>query len=301
MPKYSHMLAKLIKEPFDEKGWLFEIKWDGYRAFGIKTKRGCDLLSRSKKSFRNIYPTIIEALQKIPGTFILDGEIVILDRFGRSHFQKLQNYQKTGKGTPYFYVFDLLVINDKDVRKLPLTERKKRVKSLLKGSKTIRYSPHVLERGKALFKKAEKKGLEGIIAKKADSPYLAGRSSKWLKIKTTGRQEVVIGGFTQPKGSRKALGALLIGVYKGGKLHYAGKVGGGFTHERLKEVRKKLQPLIQEKCPFMSVPKVAKATWVRPKLVSEVEFTEWTSDGKLRHPIFKGLRGDKPAKKVVRE
>lgn len=295
------MLATLVKEPFDEKGWIFEVKFDGYRAFGIKTKKGVKLLSRGKKSYNQRYPTLVKELAKIKGTFVIDGEIVILDKKGRSHFQMLQNYLKTGEGKPYFYVFDLLEINGKDVRKLPLLERKKLLKPLLKGARSIRYSKHIKAKGKTFFKLAEKKGLEGIIAKKGDSTYQHKRTRLWQKIKTSCGQEVVIGGFTKPKGARKEFGALLIGVYKNGKLQYAGKVGGGFNQNLLKEVHAKMKRLIRTSCPFEKTPKIASATWISPRLVCEVEFTEWTNDGKLRHPIFKGLRTDKSPKKVVRE
>lgn len=167
--------------------------------------------------------------------------------------------------------------------------------------KFVRYSRHILTHGKAFFKMAEKKGLEGIIAKKGDSPYRFARTKNWLKIKVKNRQEVVIGGFTEPRGAREKFGALLTGVYERGKLLYAGRVGGGFNRELLKEVFGDLKKQIQTECPFESAPKNTTATWVKPKLICEVEFTEWTQDGKMRHPIFKGMRYDKSPKKVVRE
>lgn len=295
------MLATLVDEPFDEKGWIFEIKWDGYRALGCKNG-SVQLISRGKKSFNARFPTLIQELSQVRGSFVIDGEIVILDKEGKSNFQRLQNYYKTKVGTPYFYVFDLLMVNGKDVREAPLIERKRLLKKLVSGSKHIRYSTHIETKGRAFFKAAEKKGLEGIIAKKGDSAYQSRRSRDWLKIKTKNRQEVVIGGFTEPKGSRKKFGALLIGVYSRGKLHYIGHVGGGFNQRLLRDIYNDLRKEISPHCPFSEEPHPnTPVTWVKPKRVCEVEFTEWTNDEKLRHPIFKGMRYDKSAKKVVRE
>lgn len=295
------MLCTLVDEPFDEKGWIFEIKWDGYRAFA-KKNGSLQLISRGKKSFNKRFPTLVAELEKLKASFILDGEIVVFDKTGKSNFQMLQNFYKKQVGTPYFYAFDILSLNGKDLRALPLLARKKILKKAISGLKHVRYSRHILTRGKAFFRAAEKKGLEGIIAKKADSTYQYARTRNWLKIKAKNRQEVVIGGFTEPKGSRKRFGALLIGVYRRGKLEYAGHVGGGFNEQLLNDVYGDLKKAVSSKCPFATIPKPnTPVTWVKPKLVCEVEFTEWTADGKLRHPIFKGMRYDKPAKMVVRE
>jgi bifunctional non-homologous end joining protein LigD len=301
MKHLSPMLATLVGEPFDEKGWIFEIKWDGYRALASKNG-SIQLVSRGKKSFNARFPTLVQELGKLRGSFIIDGEIVILDKEGKSNFQMLQNYYKTKVGTPYFYVFDILMLNGKDLRDAPLLERKKLLKKVVSGAKHIRFSKHVEAKGKALFKAAEKSGLEGIIAKKGDSTYQSKRSRDWLKIKTKNRQEVVIGGFTEPKGSRKRFGALMIGVYRRGKLEYAGHVGGGFNVKLLDQIYDDLKKVVSKDCPFSEEPHPnTPVTWVKPKLVCEVEFTEWTNEGKLRHPIFKGMRYDKAAKKVVRE
>lgn len=294
------MLCTLVDEPFDAKGWIFETKWDGYRALA-KKGTSLKLISRGGKSYNRRFPTLVKELGKIKGSFVIDGEIVLFDKKGRSNFQMLQNYYKEQVGTPYFYVFDILRHEGKDLRHLPLLERKKILKLLLKRVPHIRYSKHIFTHGKAFFKKAEKRKLEGIIAKKADSRYLGKRTRNWLKIKTKNRQEVVIGGFTEPKGAREKFGALLIGVYKRGKLAYAGRVGGGFDRKLLEDVYGDLRKSVSDKCPFEKEPKSKDVTWVKPRWVCEVEFTEWTSDGKLRHPIFKGMRYDKPAKKVVRE
>ncbi len=297
------MLATLVDKPFDGKEWLFEIKWDGYRALAHKDKQ-VRLISRGQKSFNEQFPTIAEEVKKIPGHFILDGEIVILDKKGKSHFQMLQNYSKRKEGTPFYYVFDILSYNDKDLTSLPLIERKKILHQLLKKSRLshIKFSDHIEEKGKAFFQAAKKKNLEGIIAKKKASRYQFHRSRDWLKIKTTLRQEVVIGGFTQPQGSRHRFGALLIGVYKKGQLIYSGHVGTGFDRKTLEDVYLQLKKIISEKCPFEAEPHPnTPVSWVKPRLVCEVSFTEWTADGKMRHPTFKGMRIDKKAKNVVRE
>ncbi len=297
------MLASLADQPFDSKDWIFEIKWDGYRAIAHKTKQ-VQLLSRNEKSFNSRFPQIVRDLEKLPGRFILDGEIVILDKQGRSHFQLLQNYPKEKTGTPYYYLFDILSFEGKDLTGLPLVDRRRILEKLLQSTRTeyLRLSESIEEKGKVFFRKAKKKGLEGIIAKKKSSCYHFGRSASWLKIKAYLRQEVVIGGFTEPKGSRKKFGALLVGVYEKGKLVYAGHVGGGFDEKRLADVYAQLQKKIVSKCPFQNELETnTAATWVKPQLVCEVSFAEWTRDGILRQPIFKGLRIDKSAKEVIRE
>lgn len=301
MKKIALMLATLIDEPFDQKGWIFETKWDGYRILGCKN-RAVELISRGGKSYSAKFPTIVDGLKKLKGSFIIDGEVVILDKKGRSNFQLLQNYYKRKIGTPYYCVFDLLELDGENLRKLPLIERKARLKKLVRGSKFIRYTDHIEAKGKSFFKKAVKKGLEGIVAKREDSLYQSGRGRDWLKIKTKMRQEVVIGGFTEPKGGRKWFGSLLVGVYKNGKLVYIGHVGGGFNRQLLNDVYKELQKVRTTRCPFSTEPYAnGLVTWVKPVLVCEVAFSEWTDDEKLRQPIFQGMRYDKPAKQVVRE
>lgn len=296
-------LATLIKEPFDSKDWIFEVKFDGYRALAHKNGK-IKLLSRNGQSFNDRFPQIVKELEQLSAKCILDGEIVILDSKGRSHFQLLQNYQRNKIGTPYYYLFDILSYNNQDLRQLPLTERREILQKLLKKHKFthLRYSASIETKGIAFFKKATKKGLEGIIAKRKLSLYPSRRTKDWLKIKAQKGQEVVIGGFTAPKGSRKRFGALLIGVYKKGKLQYAGRVGGGFNGQLLEEVYSQMKKLITPKPPFENPPKTNDSTtWIKPKLVCEVSFTEWTTAGSLRHPIFKGMRTDKSAKKVVKE
>lgn len=297
----SPMLAKLHDAPFDDEGWLFEIKWDGYRAIAVKNDT-IELISRKNISFNEAYPSIVTALARLPGQFILDGEIVILDKQGRSRFQLLQNYQRRSE-LPYYFVFDILYYNGKNLTSHPLLQRKQILKKLLaKAPPRIRFGDHILAKGKAFFRVALKQGLEGIIAKKIDSPYQFHRSHDWLKIKAKMGQEVVIGGFTAPKGGRKYFGALLVGVYQKNKLIYAGHIGGGFNEELLEEVYQKLQKITSDSCPFAQKPRPnSPATWVKPKLVCEVAFAEWTDEGIMRQPIFKGLRTDKAPKEIVRE
>ncbi len=297
------MLTTLIPEPFDDPEWIFEIKWDGYRALADKRGRDVHLISRNNKDFHQ-FPTVVEELKKIPGRWTFDGEVVILDKKGKSDFQLLQNYQRRKAGAPLYYVFDILSYQGKDLTHLPLMERRKILEQLIKKSRLsyVKFSDHIEGKGKAFFQLARKKGLEGIMAKKKDSLYRSSRTRDWLKIKTGMRQEVVIGGFTEPRGGRPYLGSLLVGVYEKGKLIYAGHVGGGFDHDALKEVYQKLKKIETSTCPFAEEPHPnTPVTWVKPKLVCEVAFAEWTSDGMMRQPVFKGLRVDKSPKEVVRE
>jgi bifunctional non-homologous end joining protein LigD len=302
--KIRPMLAYLVDEPFDGEEWLFETKWDGYRAIAEVDDEKVKLYSRNYLSFNTRFKSLLAPLAQLGVQAIFDGEIVILDKKGRSSFQNLQNYQKTGKGELLYYIFDFLYFEGHDLRELPLTERKKLLRKLLSTStrSPLRYSNHILAKGKKAFKDVEEKGEEGIMAKKINSSYVSRRSHDWLKIKTHVRQEVIICGFTEPKGSRDAFGVLIVGVYKGRQLQFAGHVGGGFNRKTLAETRQKLIPLITTKCPFKTIPKThTTATWVKPKLVCEVSFREWTTDNRLRQPIFQGLRIDKKSQEVQKE
>jgi bifunctional non-homologous end joining protein LigD len=297
------MLATLADKPFNKEGWVFEVKWDGYRAIAYKNKH-VDLISRGQKFYNARFPEIVKALSHLPGRFIVDGEIVLLGKKGRSQFQLLQNYQRHKEGTPYYYVFDILSFEGRDLTSLPLIDRKKILKKLLSGSKRtlLKFSDHVDKNGVSFFRKAVKRGWEGIIAKKSDSTYRFRRTKDWIKIKTGKRQEVVIGGFTEPKGGRSHFGSLLVGVYEKDQLIYTGHVGGGFDSALLEEVYQQLQKIITSKCPFFKEPHAnTPATWVRPKLVCEVAFAEWTQGGIMRQPIFKGMRIDKSPKEVIRD
>jgi bifunctional non-homologous end joining protein LigD len=297
------MLATLVQEPFDSAEWIFEKKFDGYRCLAHKNKT-VQLLSRNNISFNSHFPELVKEVQSLPGPFVIDGEIVILDKNGDANFQLLQNYKTEKTGTPYYYIFDILSYKERDLTQLPLTQRREVLQALLKKkpSKHLCFSKAIDAKGEKLYKKAQKEGWEGIIAKRKESPYQPSRSRDWLKIKTHLRQEFVIGGYTAPRGSREKFGSLLVGVYQKGKLLFAGHVGGGFNRANLGVIYKKLQKHITSVCPFSVKPKPnAPVVWVKPKLVCEVTFAEWTQSGCLRQPIFQGLRSDKPADQVVRE
>ncbi len=296
------MLASLTDQPFDNSDWVFEIKWDGYRAIA-ETGKGVKLYSRNLQPFNEKFAPVVAALQDFKHEVVLDGEVVAVDPEGRSRFQLLQNYQTTGQGTLVYYVFDILHLDGHDLTGLPLLRRKEILTQILPPSGVIKLSQHIEQKGTAFFAAAAEQNLEGIMAKAANSTYRMGsRSKQWLKIKTHQRQEAVIGGFTEPRGSRKSLGALVLGVYDGDDLIYIGHTGGGFDDKGLKEMHQKLQPLIRETSPFSTTFKTnAPVSWVEPKLVCEVSFAEWTGDGHMRQPILVGLREDKDSKSVVRE
>ncbi len=289
------MLAKESDNAFDDKDWIFEIKWDGYRAISEINDGNVLLYSRNGNSFANDYPLVVRELKKIKHNAVLDGEIVILNEDGKSDFQKLQHYEDNTQYPICYYVFDLLSLNGNSTYELSLIERKELLKKLLSKNVVIKYSDHIIGEGKEFFEAAKQNDLEGIMAKKADSCYQAGaRTGNWLKIKYHKSQEVIIAGFTQPTGSRKYFGALVLAIQDGDRLKYVGHTGSGFTDAYLKELYEKLKPLIIKKSPFDTIVKTnAKVTWVKPTLIAEIKFTEWTTDDKMRHPIFLRLRDDK--------
>jgi bifunctional non-homologous end joining protein LigD len=298
------MLTTLVDEPFDHEDWLFEIKWDGYRALGSAINGSADLHSRNDISFAERYTPVIHALEQLEVDAVIDGEIVSLNEKGLPDFQNLQAWQKFQQGQLVYYVFDILWADGYDVTQLPLLERKKILHQVLPADNdTLRYSDHVEKNGKQFFGIAKDQGLEGIIAKNKNSVYeIDSRSRNWLKIKTTGRQEAVIAGFTTPRSSRQYFGALILGVYQDDKLIYTGHTGSGFNQKTLKEVWNMLQPLVTDKCPFETEPKTnMPSTWVKPKLVCEIKFQEWTQGNIMRQPIFMGLRTDKKPTEVKKE
>ncbi len=297
------MLAKETDEPFDDQGWIYEIKWDGYRAISEIENGEVRLYSRNGLLFNNTYPVIIEALKKIKQNVVLDGEIVVINEEGKSDFQKLQHYEEHTQYPLRFYAFDILELEGNDLTELPLSDRKELLKKLLKKNSVIVYSDHISNDGIDFYNLAEKNDLEGIMAKKADSPYRAGtRSSDWLKIKHHKSDEVIIAGFTKPTGSRQHFGALVLALKDSNGLKYAGHTGSGFSDKLLKEVYDKLKPHITADSPFTEKVKTnMPVTWVKPKYVCEVKFTEWTRDGKMRHPIFLKMREDKTTKDIVME
>ncbi len=304
MPKdVVPMLATLISEPFDDEKWIFEIKWDGYRAVAYCNGSSVELASRRLQSFTDKYALVTEALSSLQLSAVFDGEIVAVNEKGVPDFQLLQNWQNTPAKLQY-YIFDIIWLDGYDITQVPLLERKRILQDLLpEDDPVIKYSDHIQTKGKDFFKIALKQGLEGIMAKKANSLYQVGlRSQDWVKIKVNQRQEVVIAGFTQPRNTRKYFGSLLLGIYDGDELVYIGHTGSGFNVKSLESIFKKLQPLITNQSPFVKKPKTnMPATWVKPKLVCEIKFSEWTKDRMARHPIFMGLRDDKKAKDVIFE
>ncbi len=299
----SPMMATLGDEPFDRREWIFEVKWDGYRILAEIQEGRVRLYSRRDKNYTEVFKVVSRDLERMPHQAMLDGEVVAVDEQGISRFQLLQNYMRRPEGRLLYYVFDILHLDHYDLHDLPLSRRREILRAVLTESETVRLSGYVEEHGKAFYREAKKMGLEGIIAKDLKSRYRFGqRTPDWVKIKAVAEQEAVICGFTAPRGSRKYFGSLILGLYQEGKLIYVGHTGGGFTDEGLKEMRGRLQPLITDQCPFEAVPKTnAPVQWVKPQLVAQVKFQEWTEGGNLRQPIFLGLREDKTAREVKRE
>ncbi|MGH7196751.1 MAG: DNA ligase D [Candidatus Saccharimonadales bacterium] len=297
------MLCTLVEEPFDRVGWLFEIKWDGYRAIGSKRKDDIELYSRNDLDFTAKYPPVAEAMRAFKHDVIVDGEIVVVDENGTARFEWLQNWHRGPHGTLHYFLFDILWCDGRDLGTMPLTERKKLLKSILPKNDVLRYSDHVETKGVALFEEMRERHLEGMVAKKADSPYRENvRGREWLKMKTHLRQEVVIGGYTEPRGGRKYLGSLVVGVYEKGELHYVGHSGGGIPDDQRRLLRDKLAKRERKQSPFKVEPKPnAPVHWVKPELVCEMSFSEWTKEGYMRQPQFEGLRPDKNAKDIHRE
>jgi DNA ligase D-like protein (predicted ligase) len=299
---YEPMKAVLWDEPFSDPGWIYERKLDGVRCLAHRDGGAVRLWSRTDRSMNGDYPELVEALDAEPcPDFVIDGEVVAFGQHGVTSFSRLQRRHRE-RVAIFYYVFDLLRVGGKDVRDVPLRERKALLRKSLRFHGNVRFTPHRNEHGEELFKEACRKGLEGIIAKLADSPYRSTRSSDWRKLKCHAEQELVIGGFTAPQGSRTDFGALLVGYYDDGRLRYAGKVGTGFDHATLEELGARLRKLEREDPPFENVHPIPRGTkWVEPELVGQIGFTEWTRDGRLRHPRYLGLRNDKPAREVVRE
>ena len=308
------MKAKVAPAPPYDGEWLYEVKFDGFRVLAVKNGKEVELWSRNQKRLDERFPEVVRAVAKLSvKSCILDGEVCALNEEGRSSFQLLQNSAETSHPVVY-YVFDLLIDGGSDLRKLPLTDRKTRLDTvLLKAVDPIRPSLFFTENPKQVLEKMEAAGAEGSIAKKRDSTYETGRrSGAWVKIKFHKGQEFVVAGYTLPKKSRKYFGALILGYYRGEKLIFAGRVGTGFNDKSLKSIFQKLKALETEKPAIEEVKepsrrwrpkgwKASDARWVKPKLVAQVQFTEWTEEGILRHPSFLGLRDDKNPTDVVRE
>lgn len=318
MPKPGNttpMLATLVAAATSEPGWLYEIKWDGYRALAFLDKGTVELRSRNNKSFNEKYYPVYQALQQWKVNAVVDGEIVVIDEEGYTDFSQLQEWRSEADGQLVYYLFDILWLNGKDVTSLPLMQRKKLLQQLMPVNNVVlRFSEGFVTDGADFFEQAKKLKLEGIMAKKTDSSYTPGiRTREWLKIKTSNRQEVVVGGYTKNEGSSKPFSSLLVGVYENGKLQYTGKIGTGFSLAQQQELMKKFASLEVKKSPFTVIPDVnkpsrfrpnppqAEAVWLKPKLICEVSFREMTTDGVMRHPSFEGMREDKAPAQVTAE
>jgi bifunctional non-homologous end joining protein LigD len=294
------MKAVLTDERFSDPGWIYERKLDGIRCLAFKADQRVQLRSRNDLSLNGRFPEVVEALEADAATdVVLDGEVVAFAG-AQTSFERLQQRGERPVAV-FYYVFDILHLDGYDTTALPLRARKSLLRRALGFHGPVRLTPHRNRDGEALYREACRKGWEGLIAKRADSPYTHGRSRDWLKFKCSAEQELVIGGFTAPKGSRTDLGALLLGYYDGGRLRYAGKVGTGFTQATLRDLAARLEPLETDASPFADEVRERHVTWARPELVAQVGFSEWTRDGRLRHPRFLGLRDDKAASEVVRE
>ncbi len=309
------MLATLVDKPFDEPGWTYEIKWDGYRALAYLNSGQVQILSRNNKSFNEKFYPIWQELSRWEMNIVLDGEIVVINKDGVADFEALQTWRSEADGQLIYYAFDILWHEGYDLMQLPLSKRRQLLQSVLPSDDSlIRISAEVQANGIELFEVASSMRLEGIMAKKEESIYAPGiRSKEWLKIKTEKRQEAIIAGYTKNENTSKKFSALLMGVYKDGELVFIGPVGTGFSTEMQQQILDKLAPLKTNRCPFKEVPEYnkpsrfrpnppkAEVTWVKPKLVAEISYRASTSDGALRHPSFKGLREDKRAGEVTFE
>ena len=303
------MLATLTDERFSRRGWLFEPKFDGVRCVVIRRERKIELYSRNRKLLNAKYPELVEAFQEQQaGPFIIDGEIVAFDGEVTSFTRLQQRMQVQNPSAELrrkfpvsFYAFDLPYAQSYDLRPLPLRDRKELLKTTVKFEKPLHFTHHRETEGEAYYREACERHWEGIIAKNADSPYVSGRSRDWLKFKCINEQEFVLGGYTDPQGQRTGFGALLVGYYDRKKLKYAGKVGTGYDNLTLQRLGARLAGMRTSSSPFEENGAPRSAHWVKPKLVAQIGFTEWTKDGKLRHPRFLGLRDDKKPEEVTRE
>ncbi|WP_437640804.1 DNA ligase D [Sorangium sp. So ce854] len=302
-------LAALVTGPPQGDGWLYEVKFDGYRMIAKLRGGRVTLLTRRGQDWTDRFPVVRDDIARLPAReAVLDGEIVVVGRDGVTDFQALQNALSEGNdgrdGRLMYFAFDLLYLDGRDLRGCAQVTRKRALQALLAEvpeDGTLRYTDHIEEDGAAVYKHACKLGIEGVIAKRPEAPYRSGRGTGWLKVKCGRRQEFVIVGFTEPTGARQGLGAILVGVNTSGKLVYAGKVGTGFTSKTLTTLRGQLEAIEREKPAFQGAPRMRGAHWVEPRLIAEVHFSAWTRDGRLRHPSFEGLREDRTPESVTVE
>lgn len=299
--RVTPMLATLVGEPFHLPHWVYEEKYDGFRFIAYKEGRGVTLLTRNMKDRTAEFPAAAAAIAALPApTLALDGEVVVLDEHGISRFQLLQRHLLGELDSPpVFAVFDCLYARGRDLRNAPLRERRRVLETEVGSRPLIPLARRLAGDGFEAFAQARRRGLEGIIGKDPEAPYLAGvRSPAWRKVKVRAEEEFVVGGFTAPAGARAHFGALLVGAYEGGALRYAGKVGTGFTARSLADLRRRFEPLVRDTSPFADAPRHRNVTWLSPKVVAQIGFTERTDDGKLRHPVFLGVREDKRPRDV---
>jgi bifunctional non-homologous end joining protein LigD len=294
------MLATPVGAPFHYPGWTYEEKYDGYRIIAYKEGKRVTLVTRNLKDRSGDFPEIVAAVAALPApTLALDGEIVIFDREGISRFQLMQRRLEGEAEAAVFAVFDALWTRGRDLRGRPLTERRGVVEREVRPGSRLVVARRLAADGLEAFEEARRLGLEGLVGKDPASRYLPGvRSPAWRKVKVRAEEEFVIGGFTAPGGSRAHFGAILVGAHEGGRLRYAGKVGTGFTARTLDALRRRFTPLVRPTSPFADGPRERDVTWLRPTLVAQIGFTELTGDGRLRHPVFLGLREDKRASAV---
>ena len=292
----SPMLATLVPDAFDKPGWVFEEKYDGDRILAYKEGTRVRLLSRNGKERTDRFPRIAAAIAALePRTLLLDGEVVVFDRGQVSRFQLLQQ----SAGEPVYAVFDCLFRDGKDLRQEPLFARRAAMERAVGSSATLLPSRRLAANGLEAFRAAKRRGYEGLVAKDTSSAYVEGRSTKWLKVKVHQEDEFVICGYTKPAGSRQHFGALLLGAYEGGELHYVGKVGTGFDAATLARLYRRFQPLVRTRTAFADPPREKGSVFIAPKLVAQISYQEWTADRKLRQPVFLGLRDDKSAQDVL--
>ena len=304
---FTPMKAVLTDGPFDDPNWIFERKLDGIRCGVVRHGGRVQLISRGGETLNDAYPELEEALAVDGPDFVADGEIVAFDR-GQTSFSRLQGRMqirdreraRASGIAVFYYLFDILELDGEDLRPRPLIERKRALRRVVEFRGHVRFTTHRNGKGVEAYREACRRGWEGVVAKRIDSPYVATRSRDWLKVKCSRGQELVIGGWTEPKGSRQRLGALLVGHYDSTGLRYAGKVGTGFDDATLQRLGDELERRERDTAPFVD-DRLPRARWAEPELVAQIAFTEWTRDGRLRHPRYEGLRDDKPAREVVRE
>ena len=290
------MLATLVPRPFHKPNWVYEEKYDGIRILAYKEGSKLSLITRNDIDRVGDFPNLAAAIRHLKtSTLLLDGEVVAFDQENVSRFQLLQ--QRSGEAK--YAVFDCLFANGRDLRAEPLSVRRKSLRNAIETGNVLLIAERLAENGLEAYRQAKRRGFEGVVAKDASSPYVEGRSRYWLKVKIRKEEEFIVGGYTAPAGSRKYFGALLLGAYEKGVLRYVGKVGTGFNEKTLSSLFRKFKPLVRKESPFTPPLRMKNATFLAPKLVAQISFTEWTRDGKLRQPAFLGLREDKSPQEVV--